>query len=65
MTTLVLISAQVGVPESFLYEHGGWLGPQSTPLLMGVLELMSVASLCKMVEINDHTCSVAVENLRV
>lgn len=37
---LLLISAQLGFPEDFMYRYGCLLGPQSTPLTLGVLQTM-------------------------
>ncbi|RXK36498.1 hypothetical protein M231_06219 [Tremella mesenterica] len=36
----ILILAQVGSPEDFLYHHLGWLGPQSTTLFLGLLQII-------------------------
>ena len=62
----VLICAQLGWPEMFLYNHAAWLGPQSTPLWLGIGEFAYVLSpeYSVMVRCANET-SVAVETLRI
>ena len=37
---LILLFAQLGLPENTLYKYGGLLGPQSTPLTLGGSQLV-------------------------
>lgn len=36
----VCLVAQLGIPEVWLYKRVSWLGPQSTPIPLGMLQAM-------------------------